>query len=198
MLQAKYGNMLPSEHQLRLQHEQFQAEQLSRALNQQLTMEGDRQHAGSWSVDEVDQFIRNPSIHPQAQTAGLNGSDLHQKRFSSSEEQFSNLKMNRALQEQQQRGAFDPSATAFASSTLSAPSPGMKVDNVNSLDLSGHLYMHSNNQLGPFSSGNHSLDRQVSSDVYASHPDLIESYHSRQNGLLENSLGGKTNATIKT
>ncbi|XP_039042622.1 protein ESSENTIAL FOR POTEXVIRUS ACCUMULATION 1-like [Hibiscus syriacus] len=186
MLQAKYGNMIPSEHQLRLQRDQFQAEQLSRALNQQLSMEGDRQHAGSWSVDEVGQFVRNPGIHPQAQTAGLNGSDPHQKRFSSSEEQFSNLQMNRALQEQQQRGAFDPSATEFARS-LSAAAPGMKVDNVNTLDLSEHFYMHYNNQLGPFSSGNHSLDRQVSGDVYTSHPDLIESYQSRQNGQLENS-----------
>ncbi|GMI98135.1 hypothetical protein HRI_003482800 [Hibiscus trionum] len=180
MLQAKYRNMLPSEHQLRLQREQFQGEQLSRALNQQLGMEGDRQHAGSWSVDEVGQFFRNPSIHPQAQPAGLNGSDLHQKRFSSLEEQFGNLKRNQALQEQQQRGAFDPSPTAFG-----------KVDTVNSLDLSEHLYMHSNNQLGQFSSGNHSLGRQISGDMYTSHPDLIESYQSRQNGQLENSWAEK-------
>ncbi|KAE8734538.1 Ribosomal protein L7Ae/L30e/S12e/Gadd45 family protein [Hibiscus syriacus] len=191
MLQAKYGNVLPSEHQLRLQHDQFQAEQLSRALNQQLSMERERQHAGSWSVDEVGQFVRNPSIHPQAQAAGLNGSDPHQKWFSSSEEQFSNLKMNPALQDQQQQGALDPSATVFARSTLSAPAPGMKVDNVNSLDLSEHLYMHSNNQLGPFSSGNHSLDRQVSGDVFTSHPDLAESYQFWQNGQLENSWAEK-------
>ncbi|GMI67122.1 hypothetical protein HRI_000381500 [Hibiscus trionum] len=191
MLKAKYGNMHPSEHQLCLQHEQFQAEQLSRALNQQLSMEGDRQHAGSWSVDEVGQFVRNPSNHPQAQPAGLNGSDLHQKRFSSFEEQFSNLKRIHALQEQQQRGGFDPSATAFSRSTLSAPAPGMEVDNVNSLGLSEHLYMHSNNQLGLFSSGNHSLGRQVSGDVYTSHPDLTESYQSRQNGQLETSWAEK-------
>ncbi|KAK8687914.1 hypothetical protein V6N13_086707 [Hibiscus sabdariffa] len=166
MSHVKFGNMLPTEHQLRLQQEQFQARQLSRALSQQqLEMEGGRQHAGSWSVDEVGPFVRNPSIHPQAQSVGLNDSDLHQKRFSSLEEQFSNFKRNHALQEQQQRGAFDPSASAFARLTLSAPAPGMKVDDLNSLDLSEHLYMHSNTQRGPFSSGNHSLGRQISGDV---------------------------------
>ncbi|KAL4354287.1 hypothetical protein GQ457_06G034210 [Hibiscus cannabinus] len=185
MSHVKFGNMLPTEHQLRLQQEQFQARQLSRALSQQqLEMEGGRQHAGSWSVDEVGPFVRNPSIHPQAQSMGLNDSDLHQKRFSSLEEQFSNFKRNQALQEQQQRGAFDPNASAFARLTLSAPAPGMNVDDLNSLDLSEHLYMHSNNQRGPFSSGNHSLGRQILGDVYTSHPD---SYQSRQNGQLENS-----------
>ncbi|KAK8711015.1 hypothetical protein V6N13_146321 [Hibiscus sabdariffa] len=185
MSHVKFGNMLPTEHQLRLQQEQFQARQLSRALSQQqLEMEGSRQHAGSWSVDEVGPFVRNPSIHPQAQSMGLNDSDLHQKRFSSLEEQFSNFKRNHALQEQQQRGAFDPNASAFARLTLSAPAPGMNVDDLNSLDLSEHLYMHSNNQRVPFSSGNHSLGRQISGDVYTSHPD---SYQSRQNGQLENS-----------
>ncbi|KAK8482657.1 hypothetical protein V6N13_021155 [Hibiscus sabdariffa] len=191
MTQAKFGNMLPSEHQLRLQEEQFQAQQLSRALSQQLGMEGDRQLAGSWSVDEVGPFVRNPSIHPQAQSVGLNDSDLHQKRISSFEDQFSNLKRNLALREQQQRGTFEPAPTAFARPTLSASAPGMEVNNVNSLDLSDHLYMHSNNQLGPFSSGNHSLGRQLSGDVYTSHPDLIENYQSRQNGQLENSLAEK-------
>ncbi|GMI67121.1 hypothetical protein like AT1G24300 [Hibiscus trionum] len=164
MTQAKFDNMLPSEHQLRLQEEQFQAQQLSRALSQQLGMEGDRQLAGSWSVDEVGPFVRNPSIHPQAQSVGLNDSDHHQKRLSSFEEQFNNLKRNLALQEQQQRGTFEPG---------------------------DHLYMHSNNQLGPFSSGNHSLGRQLSGDVYTSHPDLIENYQSRQNGRLENSWAEK-------
>ncbi|GMI98137.1 hypothetical protein like AT1G24300 [Hibiscus trionum] len=187
-----FMSMLPEEHQLRLQQEQFRAQQLSRALSQQqLEMEGGGQHAGPWSVDEVGQFVRNPSIHPQAQSVGLNDSDLHQKRFSSLEEQFSNLKRNHALQEQQQRGAFDPSATAFGRSTFSAPAPGMKVGDVNSRDLFEHLYMHSNNQLGSFSSGNHSLGRQISGDVYTSHPDLIESYQFRQNGQLENSWAEK-------
>ncbi|KAG8477206.1 hypothetical protein CXB51_030632 [Gossypium anomalum] len=189
MSQAKYGNMLPSEHQLRLQREQFQVQQLSRALSQQLGMEEDRQLTGSLSVDEVGQFVRNPGIHPQAQSMELNGSDLHQKRLSSFEEQISNIKRNHALREQQQRGTFDPSPTAFARSAHSAAAPGMKLDNVNSLDLAEHLYMHSNNQLGPFSSGNHSFSQQPLGDVYASRPDLV--YHSGKNEQLENSWAGK-------
>ncbi|KAA3475518.1 GYF domain-containing-like protein isoform 1 [Gossypium australe] len=189
MSQAKYGNMLPSEHQLRLQREQFQVQQLSRALSQQLGIEEDRQLAGSLSVDEVGQFVRNPGIHPQAQSMELNGSDLHQKRLSSFEEQISNIKRNHALREQQQRGTFDPSPTAFARSAHSAAAPGMKLDNVNSLDLAEHLYMHSNNQLGPFSSGNHSFSQQTLGDAYASRPDLV--YHSGKNEQLENSWAGK-------
>ncbi|XWS30524.1 hypothetical protein CRYUN_Cryun24cG0125300 [Craigia yunnanensis] len=186
MSQAKYSNMHPSEHQLRLQQEQLQVQQLSMELRQQLEMERDRRLAGSWSVDEVGQFVRNPSSHRQAQSVGLNTSDLYQQRLSSLEEQFSNLKRNHALQEQRQRGIFDRSSTAFVRSTLPAAAPGMKLDNVNSLDLAEHLYMHSNNQLGPFSSANHSLSQQILGDVYASHPDAIESYHSRKNGQLEN------------
>ncbi|PPS00140.1 hypothetical protein GOBAR_AA20515 [Gossypium barbadense] len=189
MSQAKYGNMLPLEHQLRLQREQFQVQQLSRALSQQLGIEEDRQLAGSLSVDEVGQFVRNPGIHPQAQSMELNGSDLHQKRLSSFEEQISNIKRNQALREQQQRVTFDPSPTAFARSAHSAAAPGMKVDNVNSLDLAEHLYMHSNNQLGPFSSGNHTFSQQTLGDAYASRPDLV--YHSGKNEQLENSWGGK-------
>ncbi|XWS32614.1 hypothetical protein CRYUN_Cryun22dG0005200 [Craigia yunnanensis] len=187
MSQAKYGNMLPSEHQLRLQQEQLQVQQLSMALRQQLGMEGDRRIAGSWSVDEVGQFVRNPSSHHQGQSVGLNASDLYHQRHSSLEEQFSNLKRNHALQEQQPQGIFGPSPAAFGWSTLAAIAPGKKVDNINSLDLAEHLYMHSNNQVDPFSSGNHSRSQQISSDVYASHPDAIESYHSRKNRQIEHS-----------
>ncbi|XVF57744.1 hypothetical protein PTKIN_Ptkin07bG0007000 [Pterospermum kingtungense] len=187
MSQAKYGNMLPSEHQLRLQQEQLQVQQLSMALRQQLGMEEDRRNAGLWSVDEVGQFVRNPSSHHQAQSVGLDASDIYQQRLSSLEEQFSKHNQHHSLQEQQQLGIFDPSPAAFGRSTLPAVAPGMKVDNINSLDLAEHLYMHSNNQLGPFSSGNHSCSQQISGDAYASHLDAIESYHSRKNGQIENS-----------
>ncbi|XVF13884.1 hypothetical protein REPUB_Repub09cG0007600 [Reevesia pubescens] len=187
MSQAKYGNMLPSEHQLRLQQEQLQVQQLSMAARQQLGMEGDRRLAGAWSVDEHGQFVRNPSSQHQAQSVGLNTSDLYQQRLSSLEEQFSNLNRNHALQEQQQRGIFDPSPTVFGRSALPAAAPGMKVDDVNSLDLAEHLYMHSNNQPSPFSSASHSISQQIPGDVYASHPDAIESYHSRKNGQPESS-----------
>ncbi|XP_022741972.1 uncharacterized protein LOC111293493 isoform X3 [Durio zibethinus] len=187
MSQAKYGNMIPSEHQIRLQQKQLQVQQLSMALRQQLGMEGDRRLTASWSADEVGQFVRSPSSHHQAQSVGLNASDLYQQRLSILEEKFSNLRQNHALQEQQQRGMFNPSPTAFGRATLPAVAPGIKVDSVNSLDLAEHLYLHSSNLLGPFSSGNHSHSQQISGDLYASYPDIMESYHSRKNGQLENS-----------
>ncbi|OMO85436.1 hypothetical protein CCACVL1_10186 [Corchorus capsularis] len=152
MSQSKYGNMLPTEHQLRLHQEQLQAHQLSMALRQQLGMEGERRNAGSWSVDEIGQFVRNPSSHHLAQSAGLNASDLYQQRLSPLEEQFGNVRLNHALQEQQLRGIFDHNPSAFDRSSLPAVGPAIKADNLNSLDLAEHLYMQSNNQLGPFSS----------------------------------------------
>ncbi|PPE02154.1 hypothetical protein GOBAR_DD00805 [Gossypium barbadense] len=191
MSQAKYGNMLPSEHQLRLQQEQLQAQQLSMALRQQLGMEGDRRLAGSLSVDDVGQFVGNPSSHHQAQSVGLNASDLYQQRLSSLEEHICNLKQNHALQDLPERGIFDPNSTAFGRLTLPVAAPGMKVDNANSLDLAEHLYMHSNNQLDPFSSGNPSFYQQVLGNVYASHPGAMESFHARKNGQLENSWTAK-------
>ncbi|KAA3455872.1 GYF domain-containing-like protein isoform 1 [Gossypium australe] len=191
MSQAKYGNMLPSEHQLRLQQEQLQAQQLSMALRQQLGMEGDRRLAGSLSVDDVGQFVGNPSSHHQAQSVGLNASDLYQQRLSSLGEHISNLKQNHALQDLPEQGIFDPNSTAFGRLTLPVAAPGMKVDNANPLDLAEHLYMHSNNQLDPFSSGNHSLNQQVLGNVYASHPGAMESFHARKNGQLENSWTAK-------
>ncbi|OMO99392.1 hypothetical protein COLO4_13296 [Corchorus olitorius] len=187
MSQSKYGNMLPPEHQLRLQQEQLQVHQLSMALRQQLGMEGERRNAGSWSVDEIGQFVRNPGSHHLAQPSGLNASDLYQQRLSSLEEQFGNVRLNQALQEQRLRGIFDHNPSAFDRSTLPAVGPAMEIDNLNSLDLAEHLYMQSNNQLGPFSSGNHSRGQQISGDLYASHTDAIESFHSRNNGQLENS-----------
>ncbi|KAK8335445.1 hypothetical protein V6Z12_A09G054500 [Gossypium hirsutum] len=153
MSQAKYGNMLPSEHQLRLKQEHLQAQQLSMALRQQLGMEGNRRLAGSLSVDDVGQFVGNPGSHHQAQSVGLNTSGLYRQRLSSLEEHICNLKQNHALEDLPERGIFDPNSTAFGRLTLPVAAPGMKVDNANSLDLAEHLYMHSNNQLDPFSSG---------------------------------------------
>ncbi|KAG4182412.1 hypothetical protein ERO13_A09G037700v2 [Gossypium hirsutum] len=152
MSQAKYGNMLPSEHQLRLKQEHLQAQQLSMALRQQLGMEGNRRLAGSLSVDDVGQFVGNPGSHHQAQSVGLNTSGLYRQRLSSLEEHICNLKQNHALEDLPERGIFDPNSTAFGRLTLPVAAPGMKVDNANSLDLAEHLYMHSNNQLDPFSS----------------------------------------------
>ncbi|XP_039029439.1 uncharacterized protein LOC120163615 [Hibiscus syriacus] len=123
------------------------------ALRQQLGMEGDRRLAGSLSVDEVGQFVGNPSNHHQGHSIGLNGSDLYQKRLSPLEEHYCNLRKNHALEDLPEQGNFDPNSTAFGSLNLPADTPGIKVENANSLYLAENLYMHSNNQLGPSSSG---------------------------------------------
>ncbi|XP_039035543.1 uncharacterized protein LOC120172037 [Hibiscus syriacus] len=126
MSQAKYGNMLPSEHQLRLQQEQFQVQQLSMALRQQLGMEGDRRLAGSLSADEVRQFVGNPSNPHQAHSVGLNASDNYQQRLSPLEDPYFN-RQNHSLQDLPERGNFDPNSTAFGRLNLPAVAPGMKV-----------------------------------------------------------------------
>ncbi|GMJ04362.1 hypothetical protein HRI_004105400 [Hibiscus trionum] len=186
MSQAKYGNMLPSGHQLHLQQEQLQVQQLSMALKQQLGLEGDRRFAGL-PVDEIGQFVGNPSNHHQAHSVGLNASDLYQQRLTPLEEHYCNLRRNHALQDLPERGNFDPNSTAFSRLNLPAAAPGMKVENANSLDLPENLYMHSNNQIGPFSSGNHSLSQQVPSNAYASHLAALESFDTRKNGQIEKS-----------
>ncbi|KAK8710306.1 hypothetical protein V6N13_145638 [Hibiscus sabdariffa] len=127
MSQAKYGNMLPSETQLHLQQEQLQVQQLSMALRQQLGMDRDRSVAGSLSVDEVVQFVGNPSNHHQPHSVGLNASDIYQQRLSPLEEHYYNLRQNHSLQDLPERGNFDPNSTAFGSLNLPAAAPGVKV-----------------------------------------------------------------------
>ncbi|KAK8644112.1 hypothetical protein V6N13_123428 [Hibiscus sabdariffa] len=186
MSQAKYGNMLPSEHQLHLQQEQLQVQQLSMALKQKLGLEGDRRLAGL-SVDEVGQFVGNPSTHHLAHSVGLNASDHYQQRLSPLEEHYCNLRQNHGLQDIPEQGNFDPNSMAFGRLNLPAAAPGIKVENANSPDLAENLYMHSNNQRDPFSSGNYSLSQQVPSNAYASHPAALKRFDSRKNGQLEQS-----------
>ncbi|KAK8687173.1 hypothetical protein V6N13_086004 [Hibiscus sabdariffa] len=127
MSQAKYGNMLPSEPKLRLQQEQLQVQQLSMALRQQLGMDRDRRVAGSLCVDEVAQFVGNPSNHHQPHSVGLNASDVYQQRLSPLEEHYYNLRQNHSLQDLPERGNFDPNSTAFGSLNLPAAAPEVKV-----------------------------------------------------------------------
>ncbi|KAL4351931.1 hypothetical protein GQ457_06G040720 [Hibiscus cannabinus] len=127
MSQANYGNMLPSETQLHLQQEQLQVQQLSMALRQQLGMDRDRSVAGSLSVDEVVQFVGNPSNHHQPHSVGLNASNIYQQRLSPLEEHYYNLRQNHSLQDLPERGNFDPNSTAFGSLNLPAAAPGVKV-----------------------------------------------------------------------
>ncbi|CAK7328341.1 unnamed protein product [Dovyalis caffra] len=187
---VKHGNILPSDLQFRLQQEQMQAQELSLA-RQQLGMDGERQFVGPWSIDEVGQAVRNTTGH-QSKSTGFNTSDFHlqQQRLSSHDEHLSHIKWNHALQEPHQAGFYEPSSMAFNHPTsLPAVTPGMKLDNVNSLsqspDPAEHLYMHSADQLGSFSVLSH--HRQVFDDIHASRAEMTESYLSGKQGQQENS-----------
>lgn len=190
--QVKHGNAFPSEQQLRFHQEQLHARQLSLALRQQMGIEGERRAGGLWPVDEADQFIRTSAGRHQAQLAGLNPLEFYQQqqRLSSHEEQLSQLKRNLAVQEQLQRGFYEPTSVAFER-PMPSGAPGMNLDNVNArfqgLDIQDrHPYMHSIDPMGSFSSGIPSQHHQVSDWLHASHPDAVES-RSRNNGRSENS-----------
>ncbi|KAJ4729497.1 GYF domain-containing protein [Melia azedarach] len=195
--QAQHENMLSSEQQFHFQQEPLQARQLSMALSRHFRTEKERCAGGPWSVDEAGQFVRTLAGHQQAHSAGFNASDFHQQqqRLSSHEEQFSHLNWNRAIQGQHQRGFYEPTSMALDRSMSLSPAvaPGMDLDNMNfhaqGLDFSDqHHYGHSTGQPGSFPSGiSSSSSLQVSEELYASNPDVIERPPSGNNALLENS-----------
>ncbi|XP_057437547.1 uncharacterized protein LOC130729727 isoform X2 [Lotus japonicus] len=168
LLQARHGNILPSEQQLHFQQDQLQAQQLSAALRQQLGMDGERHFGRSWPINETGQLVRNPSSHQLGHSAGFNVSDIHkqQQRLVAQEEQLNYLGRNHL--EQNQRGFYDPSSMMFERS-----SPG----SVQGRELlERRRYMHPAEQLGPVSS--HHL--QSSDDLFGHHS------LSGNNGHVEN------------
>lgn len=190
--QVKHGNTFHSEQQLRSHQEELHARQLTLALRQQMGIEGDRRAGGLWPVNEADQFVRTSASRHQAHLAGVNPLEFYQQqqRLSSHEEQLSQLKRNLAVQEQMQRGFYEPSSVPFERA-MPAGAPGVNFDNVNArfqgLDIQDrHPYMHSIDPVGSFTSGVPSQHHQVSDWLHASHPGAIESC-SRNNGGLENS-----------
>jgi PERQ amino acid-rich with GYF domain-containing protein len=149
LLQARHGNILPSEQQLRFQQDQLQAQQLSLALRQQLGLDGER-HFG--------QLGRNPSNHQLGHSAGFNVSEIHkqQQRLVAQEEQLNFLGRNHL--EQNQRGFYDPSSMMFErSSPVSVQGREL---------LERRRYMHPTDQLGALSS-HHNL--QSSDDLFGHH-----------------------------
>lgn len=169
LLQARQGNILPSEQQLRFQQEQLQAQQLSLALRQQLGLDGERHFGRSWPINETGQLVRNPSNHQLGHSAGFNVSEIHkqQQRLVAQEEQLNYLGRNHL--EQNQRGFYDPSSMMFErSSPVSVQGREL---------LERRRYMHPTDQLGALSS--HHLQ---SSDDLFSHHSL-----SGNNGHVDNS-----------
>jgi len=191
--QVKHGNILPSDLQFHLQQEQMQAQELSLA-RQQLGIDGERQVGWPWSNDEAGQTFRNTTGHHQSKSTGFSASDfyLQQQRLSSHDEHLSHNKWNHALQEPHQGGFYEPSSMAFDHPTsLPAVTPGMKMDNVSGHsqgpDSAEHLYMHSTDQPGSFSSNVSSRHRQVFGDIYGSRAEMTESHLPGKQGQQENS-----------
>lgn len=158
LLQARHGNILPSDQQLRFQQDQLQAQQLSMALRQQLGLDGERHFGRSRPINETGQLVRNPSNHQLGHSAGFNVSEIHkqQQMLAAQEEQLNFLGRNHL--EQNQRGFYDPSSMMFERS-----SPV----NVQGRELlERRRFMHPSDQLGPLSS-HHNL--QSSDDLFGHH-----------------------------
>lgn len=195
VLQAKHGNTIPIEQQLCPRQELLQMQQLSMALKQQQGLNGERHIKGLWSVDEAGQFVRNPASHQQAVSAGFSVSDFYlpQDMPYSHEEQLNKLSWNHALQEQLQRGFYEPGSISFERPiSLHTGPPVMNLASVNTgshdLDLQEQrLYMHSDDQLGSFYSSFPSHLQHVSDEFNASHLDTSQRCHSGNSGELENS-----------
>ncbi|KAJ6691281.1 GYF DOMAIN-CONTAINING PROTEIN [Salix koriyanagi] len=115
-----------------------------------------------------------------ARSTGFNTSDCHlqQQRLSSHDEHLSHIKWNHSLQELQQGGFYEPSSMAFDHLTTGHSQGPDSVE---------HLCMHSAEQLGSVSSNFSSCDRQVLNDIYASHPEMTESYFPGKQRQQENS-----------
>ncbi|TKY63035.1 PERQ amino acid-rich with GYF domain-containing protein [Spatholobus suberectus] len=174
LLQARHGNLLPSEQQLHFQQDQLQAQQISLALRQQLGLDGERHFGRSWSINETGQLVRNPATHQLGHSAGFNVSDIHkqQQRLVTQEEQLNYLGRN--LPEQNQRGFYDNSMMFERSTPISVQ--GRELHD-------RRRYLHPGDQLGSISS--HHL--QSSDDLFGHHPDAFKSSLSGNNGHVENS-----------
>ncbi|XP_028772482.1 uncharacterized protein LOC114729617 [Neltuma alba] len=188
LLQARHGNILPSEQQLQFQQEQLQAQQLSMALRQKLGLEGE-QFGRSWPINETGHLLRNSSTHQLTPSAGFNSSDIHKTQHGllAKDEQLNYLSRN--LAEQNHRGFYEPNSLMFERSpTVSAGVPAMNFDSVNAsaqrMDLQERLrYMHPSDQFSSLPSQH----LQASDELFARHPDAFESSLSGNNGHLENS-----------
>ncbi|KAL9331206.1 hypothetical protein ACSQ67_000816 [Phaseolus vulgaris] len=173
LLQARHGNILPSEQQLHFQQDQLQAQQLSLALRQQLGLDGERHFGRSWPINETGQLIRNPGTHQLGHSAGFNVSDIRkqQQRLVTQEEQLNYLGRN--LPEQNQRGFYDNPMMFERSAPISQ---GRELHD-------RRHYLHRGDQMDSLSS--HHL--QPSDDLFGHHPDAFKSSLHVNNGHVENS-----------
>ncbi|XP_057493920.1 protein ESSENTIAL FOR POTEXVIRUS ACCUMULATION 1-like isoform X1 [Actinidia eriantha] len=189
----KHGQMRSLEHQI-LQQEQLYARQLPMGLRRRVEMEEERHIDPSWPVDETNQFIRSPAGMHRAHFAGFGPLDFYQQQQQrpSPEEQLSHLERNLSMQDQFQRGLYDPGLSPFEQSMLLPGGPGMSLDVINAMARGQGLdiqepnqRMRSAGQVGGFSSSIHSHHPLDPNKLHASHSD-IGGHWSESNSYLPN------------
>ncbi|CAL0317109.1 unnamed protein product [Lupinus luteus] len=179
LLQARHGNIFPSEQELHFLQDPSHAQHISLALRQQLGLDGERHFSRSQSINETGQLARNPATLQLDNSAGFNLLDIQnkQQRLLPQEEQLNYLGRN----------FVEPNSMMFERpAPVSAGTP-MNFNSVNTSvqgkELQEHLrYMHSTDKLSSISS-HHS---QVSDELLAHHQDAFSSSLSGKNDHFEN------------
>ncbi|KAE9612498.1 putative GYF-like domain-containing protein [Lupinus albus] len=179
LLQARHGNILPSEQELHFQQDPSPAQHISLTLRQKLGLDGERHFGRSQSINETGQLARNPTTLQMANSAGFDVLDIQnqQQRLLPQEEQLNYLGRN----------FIEPNSMMFERpAPVSAGTP-MNFDIVNTSvqgrELEEHLrYMHSTDKLRSMSS-HHS---QVSDELLAHHQDAFNSSLSGNNEHFKN------------
>ncbi|KAL8121411.1 uncharacterized protein LOC141659070 isoform X2 [Apium graveolens] len=192
---SKHGQMQPLEHQI-LQ-EQLNGWQLPMGLRQRVEIE-DRQRVSAWPVDEPIQFLGNSAggVH-RSGSAGIGQIEFYQQqRRPSPEEHMSHLERNLSLQDQIQRGLYNPGLMQFERSmSLPGGGPGMSLDMINSLARVQGLDMQEpgarmqlDGQVPGFSGvySQQSNHPSVANMFRPSHLDAVDGQWSENNGQLPN------------
>ncbi|GMH27411.1 hypothetical protein Nepgr_029254 [Nepenthes gracilis] len=156
LMQANFGQMAHQEHQSNLlelmertrheqlrslEHQILQQEQLQLQSRQQTMglmqlqeMEEGRPIGPGWPMDEAEQFLRNTGGIHRAHSASISPLDIFQLRQRPShEEQLAQFDLNLQLQEQLQRGLYDPSVHQYAQSVSLPTGAGINLDVVNDM-----------------------------------------------------------------
>ncbi|PIA41996.1 hypothetical protein AQUCO_02100083v1 [Aquilegia coerulea] len=184
-----YGQMHPSELELRLLQEQQQASHHIMSLRKKTRMTEERCTGGVWPVDENAQFVKPGSNRLRTHSKGVDSynSYQHQLRSPHYEEHRSiERERNRIIQEKQLEEIYEQNSMLFERSRLfPAGVPGMDLDVVNTLPQFRGLDMQER-KMGSMTSGIRSYHQEVPPQLHALN---IDAFENQNNGQLENCIG---------